>query len=138
MTKIAAKGTVLQLSIASVYTTIAQLDNIDGPDAEVDISDVTALDSGVGREFKPSGHVNGGTVNLGGFFDPVGTTLQALTDIVTAPVVAAWKIIFSDAASTVWPFSGAMQKAPKPTAAVGEFLKFDASIKLDGMVAYPT
>lgn len=138
MTKWASKGTAVQLSIASVYTTIAQLDSIDGPNAEVQNYDGTALDSGVGMEFYPTGYTNGGTLNFGGFFDPVGVTLQALTDLASAPVVSLWKLIFSDTSATTWAFSGILQNVPKPVAAIGDGLRFDASVKLSGLVAYPT
>jgi hypothetical protein len=138
MTVWASKGTALQLSISSVYTTIAHLDSIDGPNAEVQSFDATALDSGVGMPFKPTGFVNGGAINSGGFCDPTGTTFQALTDLVTTPAVAQWRLVLPDTAGTQWPFNAFIQNAPKPVAAVGDGLKFDFSAKLDGMVAYPT
>lgn len=137
MTKIASKGTKLQLSIASVYTDIAQIESLDAPDAEVQVVDVTALDSGVGMEFKPNGYVNGGASSGSLFYDPVLAVHQALTDLITTPAVAAWKYIFADAAATVWPFNGTLTKC-QPKASVQEFVKADFNIKLDGMVTYPT
>lgn len=137
MTKIASKGTALKLSVASVYTTVGALDSIDAPDVEVQTFDATALDSGVGMETKPTGFVKGGTASGSGFFDPVLAMHQALTDLITTPAVALWKIVWSDSASTEWPFSGVLTKF-QPKAAIGDGLKFDWSIILDGMVSYPT
>ena len=137
MTKIASKGTELQLSIASTFTTIAQVMEISGPSAEVQTFDATALDSGVGREKKPTGFVDGGAVDFSMFFDPVATTLQALTDLILAPAVASWKTIWSDAASTEWPFSGIL-KSCTPKASLDDGLKADCQIELDGLCTYPT
>ena len=137
MTKIASKGTALQLSISAVFTTVAQVTSIDGPDSEVETFDSTSLDSGVGKETDVTGFVVGGTVSGELFFDPVAATHQALTDVITAPAVSSWKIIWSDAASTEWPFSGVLKKLT-PKAALAEGLTASFEIELDGMVTYPT
>lgn len=135
--KIASKGTALQLSIASVFTTIVQVMEITGPGAKPETFDATALDSGVGREKKPTGYADGGTVTFSLFFDPVAATHQALTDLITAPVVSSWKVIWSDAASTEWPFSGTLSGF-EPNAALEDGLKADGEITLDGIPTYPT
>jgi hypothetical protein len=137
MAKIASKGTAIQLSVASVYTTVSQTISIDAPSVDVQTYNATALDSGVGMEKKPTGFVDGGVANGSGFFDPVLAIHQAMTDLLTAPAVALWKIIWSDAALTQWPFSGIL-KTFQPKADIGDGLKYDFSIELDGMVAYPT
>lgn len=137
MAKIAAKGTALQLSISSVYTTIACVKRLSGPDVEVQEGEVNALDSGVGMEYAPTGHVNGGTVRGTLYMDPVAATFQALTDLITAPAVALWKILWSDGATTAWPFSGIF-KGAVPSAEFNGFLMADFSIRLSGMVTYPT
>lgn len=137
MTIIASKGTAIQLSIASVYTTISQTISIDAPSVEVQTFNATALDSGVGMPKKPTGYVDGGTANGSGFFDPVLAVHQALTDLLTTPAVALWKILWSDAATTAWTFSGIL-KTFQPKADIGDGLKYDFSIELDGMVSYPT
>ena len=137
MTQIKSKGTVLQLDIASTYTTIAQVTNVTAPDAEVETFDATHLGSGTGREKEPTGFVEGGTVSLSLFFDPVETTHQALTDLITTPAVSDWKIIWSDSGSTEWDFSGVL-KSFTPTAELADGLKADVSIELDGIVSYPT
>ncbi len=138
MAKVASKGTSLKKSISAVYTVIAGIRNINAPDAEVETFDATALDSSAGREFKITGYVNGGTCSGTGFFDPVAATHQELTDQITTPANGGlYKIFWSDTAVTEWPFTGILTKF-QPKAEVGQGLMFDFSIKLDGMVTYPT
>lgn len=137
MAKVISKGTQLQLDIATVFTTIAQVLGLDGPGAEVETYDATALDSGVGKEKKPTGYVEGGEVSGDLLFDPVLVTHQALTDLLTTPAVKAWKEIFADAAPTTWPFNGIL-KTFSPTVDMADGLKASFSIELDGIVNYPT
>ena len=137
MAKISSKGTAIQLEIATVYTTIAGVTEISGPSAEVGTMDVTDLASGVGREKDVTGHTDGGVVTYAGFFDPVAATLQAMTDLLAAPAVVDWKIIWPDAANTEWPFEGILTKC-EPSAALDEPLRFSAETMLDGLVSYPT
>lgn len=137
MAKTKSKGTAIKLDIATVFTTIAGNINIDGPDPEVKTYDATALDGGVGEERKPTGYVQGGNVSGKGWMDPVAASFQALTDLLTAPAVSSWKIVWSDTAATEWPFNGILKKV-KPSAEVSRGLQFDWEIELDGIVTYPT
>lgn len=137
MTKIASKGTALQLDIASTYTTIAQVMEITGPGPEVGRFAANALDGAVGIEKVPTGYVDGGTVSWEMFFDPVAATHQALTDLITAPAVANWKEIWSDAAATEWPFAAILTKF-EPKATVDDGLKASCEAELSGIVTYPT
>lgn len=139
MSKYSSKTIVLQKSIATVFTAIAQLDMIDYPDGTVEFSDVTDLAGAVGRVKIPTGFVDTKPCTFSGFFDPVETTHQNLTDDITAPPSAAqsWKIINPDGASTAWAFSGWVANF-KPRAKVGEPLRFDGSIQPTGLVTYPT
>lgn len=137
MAKYGGKGTVLQLSIAAVYTTIGQNISIDGPDPDVEDFESTDLSTGVGRAYQPTGYVDGGMVTGEGFLDPVAATFQALTDLLTTPAVSSWKIIFPDAAATEWSFSAILKKV-KPKVVRTDGLKFDYALKLSGIVSYPT
>lgn len=136
-TKIASKGTNLQLSISAVYTTIASITDLDGPSAEPGIFNPTTLDGGVGVPVKLTGYVAGGTVTANGYFDPVEATHQALTDLLTTPASASWKIIWSDAATTTWSFSGVLTGFT-PSATTDDGLKFSITIAVDGIPSYPT
>ena len=137
MAKVVSKGTQLQLTIAQVLTTIAQVISLDGPGAEVETYEATALDSGVGKEHKPTGYADGGEVSGDLLFDPVLATHQALTDLITTPAVKAWKHIFADTGSTEWPYNGTLTGF-SPTADMADGLKASFSIKLDGLATYPT
>ena len=138
MTKSSAKGTVLQLSIAASFTTIAQVQSISGPDAEVETIETRDLSSGTGVPHMVTGYVEGGSVSFSGFFDPVAATHQALTDLISTPSSSeSWKIIYSDSGTTAWPFTGIL-KSFTPKAEAGSALMFDGSVKLNGIVTYPT
>ncbi len=137
MAKIASKGTALKLSISAVFTTIAQVESLTGPGMKPATFDATGLDSGVGMEFKPTGYVDGGEVTGTLFMDPVLATFQALTDLVTTPAVALWKMVWSDGASTEWPFSGVLNNL-EPTANKSDGLKANFGVKLDGIPTLPT
>lgn len=137
MAKIASKGTALQLSISAVFTTIAQVSGLRGPGMKPQTYDATALDSGVGMEKKPTGFVDGGEVSGDMFFDPVAVTHQALTDLVTTPAVASWKTLWSDVATTAWPYSGTLSNF-EPSASLNDGLKAAFGITLDGIPTLPT
>lgn len=137
MTQIASKGTVLELDIATVFTEIAQVIGLDGPDPEVQVFDSTILNGAVGREKEVTGFVEGGTVSGSLFFDPVASTLQALTDLLLVPAVSNWKTIWSDTLPTEWPYAGILKKC-KPAAGLDDGLKADLEIVLDGIVTYPS
>lgn len=139
MSKYTSKAVVLQKSIASVFTTITQLESITYPDGKVEFLDVTDLAGGVGREKLPSGYVDTQPCQFSGFLDPVGTTHKNLTADITAPPAAAqsWKILNPDGSATAWPFSGWVANFV-PRAKVGEPLRVDGSVQPTGLVTYPT
>lgn len=136
MARLKGKGTALQLEIASVFTPILQLTGIDGPEAEVEDDDGTDLDdTGPGKVYDPTGYVEPGEVEAEGLFDPALASHQALTDLITAPATKNWKTIFSDA--TVWAYAGHLKKLG-PTVEMNALVRFSFSIKLSGIVTYPT
>jgi hypothetical protein len=134
--KVSSKGAALQLSISSVFTSIASLDTLNAPAAKVQTVDTTCLDSPVGMEHKPTGWVDGGACSGSGFLDPVEATHKALTALIAAPLISQWKVKWSDIAATVWPFNGTLDEFA-PTAKVGDFLRFTFNITLDGITTYP-
>jgi hypothetical protein len=134
MSKYTSKGTKFYGSIANVATLMAQVDTVNAPDAEVEDVDITALDSGVGREHGVTGYTEPGQTGGSVFFDPVDATQKAMTALLAAPSLqTGWKITWSDAAPTSWTFSGILKKFT-PKAAVGAFLKADFSVQLSGLV----
>jgi hypothetical protein len=137
MAKVVTKNTRLQKSIAAVYTTIAQVKSLKGPNPKVQTYDATALDSGVGMENKVTGYTQGGTVSGTLFFDPAATTHKSMLSTATTPASDSWKIIFADSGLTEWPFTGIVTDPPSPTVDVNAGLMADFSIMLDGIVTYP-
>lgn len=138
MAKIRSYNTLFKLSIASVYTTIAALVELEPPEAEVEMYDASTFDSGAGKLHLTTGYVEGGTCSGTVFFDPVAATHQALTDLITTPTDGSlWKIVWNDGANTEWLFTGSMIKF-KPMPKMNDGLKASFSIKLSGIVTYPT
>lgn len=136
MSKVVTKGTLLKLEIASVYTTIAQITKIDGPDAEVETQDTTCLDtSGVGREHTPNGLVEPGSVNWSLFWDPALAVHQSLHALLSAPVLKNWKKIYANTEEL--PFAATLTKLT-PAVELGSFLTADCSCKLSGLATYPS
>ena len=60
-----------------------------------------------------------------------------MTDLLTTPADVACKIIWSDAATTEWPFTGILKKYDV-AAAMNNGLMTDFEWKLDGLFTYPT
>jgi hypothetical protein len=136
MAKIVSQGCQIQLSIASVFTTIAQLTKIDPPDPEVEIDETSDLSVSHGKTFDTTGLVDAGEFGGEGFFDPAGATHLALSGYVKAPTpnsLTNWKLIFTDAAPTNWTWAGVVKKF-KPTIEIGEFVKFTFAGKVSGVV----
>lgn len=136
LVKIPGKGTVFKITISSVLTAVAGVKEITAPDAEVEDYDATALDSGVGREHKPTGYTEGGKVSFSGWFDPLLANHKAFTALLAAPALTVFNIVFADASSTVWPFTGIVKKFT-PKVVLSEGVGFDAEIQLDGLCTYP-
>jgi Lambda phage tail tube protein, TTP len=138
MAKYTSKGTIIQKSIASVFTTIAQVKSIDAPKAKVEVVDISDLSTGAGKVKGVTGYADGGEAGGSCFFDPADTTHKNLTEsLSTIPTAAdSWKVIYSDVAPTTWPFSGWLTNFDVK-AAVGQFLMADFSITLTGLPTYP-
>jgi hypothetical protein len=132
----AAKGTVLQISIGTVLTTIAQVISLDGPDGESLTYAADTLDNGSDAiPYKGTGSSEGGSVSGELFFDPVLANHQAITDLITTNASNSMKIIWSDTGSTPWTFTAAGFSF-SPSAALGDGLKATFAMKLDGIVSY--
>lgn len=97
MAKLKGKGTVIQQTISSVLTDIAQLTDIDlSGEASLDF-DSTTLDGGVFQTKDLTGYSNPGTVKAGMFFDPALAGHEALVDLISTPATCVFKLKYSDA-----------------------------------------
>jgi len=132
------KGTAIQLSISASYTTIGQVLSIDGPEMENETFENRTLDaSGSGIGHQATGWTEGGSVSFEIFLDPVLANHQAITDLLTTPADSSWKLIFADAGSTEWPFTGAGVSL-SPAVDMADGLKASVSVKLDGIPTLPS
>lgn len=137
MTKIKSKGTVLQQTLATVLTDIAQVIDLSGPDMEAQTAECDTLDnSNAGIPYMSTGRTEGGSLSGNLFYDPALAGHTHLLDLLKTPQSEAWKIKFADAATSAWTFTGAGFSFA-PTVALADGLKASFSIKLDGLPTFP-
>jgi hypothetical protein len=137
MAFVKCKGTVLQQTIEAAFVAIGQIIDLDGPGMESETYEADTLDNAnAGIPYKPTGRTEGGSLSGNLFFDPVLQAHENYLWYLTNPEVEQWKIIFADAATTEWPFSGAGVSF-SPAVALNDGLKASFSIKLDGLVTFP-
>ena len=135
-----AKGTVLQISISSVFTTVAQVKKIDYPDDETQFFDGTGLDSTDVEDGIPTGFSIPGSVSADLFYDPLDAVHQKLISSRIAHTIESWKITNPNIGATTahsCTFTGAIKKF-KPSAAVGGALEGSLEVKLQSVSAYST
>ncbi|WP_437193563.1 phage tail tube protein [Planctomicrobium sp. SH527] len=141
MNKYPSIGTLLQVSIASVLTTVAGLTSINFPNGEVQFWDATALDSTHVEDGELAGLSAPGECSGDGFYDPADTVqLAILGDIPIGGKYRDWAIVRPAPVSTDPPvaicsFNGSI-KSFNPKAAVKDGLKLDWSVKLRTMAEY--
>lgn len=96
MAKLKGKGTVLQQTIVSTLTDVAQITDIDlSGEGSLDF-DSTTLDGPVFETKDLTGYSAPGTVKAGLFFDPALAGHQAMVALITTPATCVWKIKYSD------------------------------------------
>lgn len=96
MAKLKGKGTVLQQTISSVLTDVAQVIDINIEGEQSESYESTTLDGGVYKTFDLTGYTAPGTVNANLFFDPALAGHQAIVALLTTPATCVWKIKYSD------------------------------------------
>jgi hypothetical protein len=98
MAKIPGKGTILQVEIASVYTTIANRVEISGPSAEMGEFDVSDLDSSVLQTVATM--LDPGELTMKVWYDPnLAGHIQLNTDL-AAGTVRNYKLKYADGLTT--------------------------------------
>lgn len=107
MAKLKGKGTVIQQTISSVLTDIAQLIDIDlSGEASLDF-DSTTLDGVVFQTKDLTGYANPGTVKASMFFDPALAGHVALVALISTPATCVFKLKYSDAGPSSLTYTGA-------------------------------
>lgn len=100
----ATQGTLLQLSISSVFTTIAQRVKVVANEVTRAKIDTTDLDST--WETSIPGIPRGGEIELEINYDPGNATHAALWTSLGAGTVEDWKLILADAGAAAFAFEG--------------------------------
>lgn len=142
MAIIRGKGCSFEVEVASTLTEIAQVISIDLPEASAETFEADTLsNTNPGIPKKATGRVDGGSIGLEGFLDPVLSSFQILTDLLNTPVLAStgdgFAIEFSDAADTNW--AGIIAGLSLGgTVALNDGVKFNCTIEIDGSISYPT
>lgn len=137
-TKRQAKATVAQLSIATVFTTVAFTKKIDYPDDETQFTDGTSLDSTNVEDGTVTGFSIPGMCSLDLFYDPLDAVHKAIIAARISRSTESWKITnpnIGTATAHACTFSGVVKKF-KPTANVGGLLEANCEIKLTNVCAY--
>ena len=116
-----------------VFTTVAEVKNIDGPNMSMDILDVTAHQtSGYWRQ-KIAGHHNPGQITLDLNFVPAGATHKnaagGLLYLFNNRTRNNFKLVFPDVGATTWSFAGFVTGF-KPGANTAEALTASVTIEL--------
>jgi len=106
------RGSKLQLEIVSVFTDIAWVESIEGPDASVGTVETLHLLSTTKTRLPTIG--DWGDVPATILYDPAETTHAALTSLIAAPAVRNWKILYSNVDTSVYTFAAILTKF-KPT-----------------------
>lgn len=128
-------GAKLQLSISSVYTTIADIKSITGPTTSRETYDVTHMESPNGWREHIAGLKDGGEVSSEINYNPTAVTHQALLDTYESNSVSSWKIIFSDTSTIT--FSGILTKLDI-SAPMDNAMTASITIKVTGEPTFPS
>jgi hypothetical protein len=137
MAKIKCKGTVLQQTLATVLTPVAQIIDLSGPDMEAETAECDTLDnSDAGIPYMSTGRTEGGSLSGNMFFDPALAGHTNILDLLTTPQSETWKLIFADTGTSEWDITG-VGFSFSPTVALADGLKASFAIKLDGLPTFP-
>lgn len=110
---------------------VGGLSSIGGVEVSSETTDVTALDNTSGYKEYLGGFKDGGEVPLEGFLDGTDTGQDAMYAAMEDQEEHDFAIVFPTAIGKTWTFKGIVTKFAT-SAAVGDAVKFSASIKVSG------
>lgn len=90
------KGTVLQQTISSVLTDVAQVLSVDLSGEGTSDFDSTDLSTSVWETRALTGYANPGTAKAELFFDPALAGHQSIVTLISTPATCVWKLKYSD------------------------------------------
>jgi hypothetical protein len=136
-TRYSSKGALLQREVASVMTTIGGVRSIDGPSAEAQYYDGSALDSGVSLEDgELTGHSAPGEVSAELFFDPLNAVHALFDGDLASPAYWNGQVKLPVSGTPVISWAGST-KTFTPKFAVGEGMIANLVIKLRSLATWP-
>lgn len=116
-----------------VFTTIAELKDIDGPELELEMKEVTSHDSAGWREYIGT-LLSAGEVTFALNFIPTHPTHSFSAGLIKDQVNRTkrnFRLVFSDVAATTWGFAALVNKV-KPTSPVEDELAADVTLQVSG------
>lgn len=105
----AAKGALLKKGDGAspeVFTAVAQIGDITGPEQKVDTIDTTTHNDTSGYKTFIGGLKESGDVKVPIFFDPANSTHTGVMTTLAAGVLVNWKITLPTSPVTSWSFQG--------------------------------
>jgi predicted secreted protein len=136
-----AKGTKLQIGDGAgteVFTTIAEIVSVSGPEAKTGTIDVTSFDSTV-REKISDGLVDGGEVSFEMLFVGSNAQQQALRTDAAAGTKRNFKLLVPDdtldASKSTFAFPALVKLGPV-TGSVGDAVKMNCTLEVAGAVTF--
>lgn len=148
---VGSQGTLFQVTIATVLTTVARVEKITLPQSETDIIRCKPLDAEK-SSVHDAGSSEGGTADVDLWFDPMDDVHEVLiaavhtfsrTTIAAAARKKTWRArftqLFNGASNEPrnWTFTG-VQKTFNVSVATGEPLKASMSIEVEESTVLPT
>lgn len=129
-------GTLFKIgngATSEVFTSIAEVKSIAGPNMSLQLVEATHMESPSGfQEWLPS-FKDAGDVSLVLNFLPASTGHKGLTTDFAARTKRNFKIVFPNTAGTTWSFSGYIS-AFAPNASIGDMLSAAVTIRITGAV----
>jgi len=118
---------------SEVFTTIAEVEKISGPELELETEDATTFDSG-GWEESIGTILKGGKVSMDLNFVPTAATHDPATGLIADMVertLRNFEIVFPDAAATTWTIAAFITKFA-PSVEVKGKLKASVELQISG------
>lgn len=137
MAKYTGTGVTLAIEIASVYTVVAQVRDIAGPNQSADVIETTSRDNANLYKTYLAGLRDGGEVTFDLVYDPdivthSATAAGGLVKLLQDGTVNNFRLSFPDAApATTVTFSG-LVTAFAPKAPMNDALTADVTLKVSG------
>lgn len=118
---------------SEVFTTIAEVRDIEGPELELEAKEVTSHDSAGWREYIGT-LLSGGEVSFDLNFIPTNATQSYSAGLIRDMVNRTkrnFRIVFPDGGSTTWTFAALVTNF-KPSAAVEDELMAEVTLQVSG------